>query len=105
MRIYLDDERKTPTGWERMYTAWDVIKALRTGQVTEISLDHDLGDDEKYGTGYDVLCWIEEQVFVNKITPPKINIHSANTSAVSKMKKARSCIKKIHNMNKLSQGD
>lgn len=27
--------------------------------MSEISLDHDLGDDEQHGTGYDVILWIE----------------------------------------------
>ena len=49
-----------------------------------ISLDHDLGDDT-IGTGYDVVLWIEEQVAMNKMNPPIIQIHSANTSAKSKM--------------------
>ncbi|MGX1925728.1 cyclic-phosphate processing receiver domain-containing protein [Vibrio sp. NH-7] len=34
---------------------------LKRGKVTEISLDHDLGDDE-HGTVYDVVVWIEEAV-------------------------------------------
>jgi len=32
----------------------------------EISLDHDLGDDDS-GTGYDVVLWIEEAVVVDAI--------------------------------------
>jgi hypothetical protein len=61
-----------------------VIKLLETGEVTEISLDHDLGDDSR-GTGYDVLLWIEEQVATSGFTPPSIHIHSANFSARVKM--------------------
>ena len=57
---------------------------LQTGQVTELSLDHDLGDDE-HGTGYDVVLWIEEEVALRGFTPPKIFVHSANSSARQKM--------------------
>ena len=57
---------------------------LQTGQVTELSLDHDLGDDER-GTGYDVVLWIEEEVALRGFTPPKIFVHSANSSARQKM--------------------
>ena len=57
---------------------------LQTGQVTELSLDHDLGDDE-HGTGYDVVLWIEEEVALRGFMPPKILVHSANSSARQKM--------------------
>lgn len=57
---------------------------LQTGQVTELSLDHDLGDDE-HGTGYDVVLWIEEVVALRGFMPPKILVHSANSSARQKM--------------------
>ncbi len=45
MKVYLDDERPVPNGW--MLVPWpeEAIGLLITGQVTEISLDHDLGDD------------------------------------------------------------
>ncbi|MCS7466421.1 hypothetical protein NZK35_07000 [Stieleria sp. ICT_E10.1] len=84
MKVYLDDERETPEGWTRVYWPDDAIELLRTGQVTEISLDHDLGDDNR-GTGYDVVKWIEEQVATNHFVPPKIKVHSANISARQKM--------------------
>lgn len=84
MKIYLDDERDTPAGWFRTYWPDEVIELLKTGTVTEISLDHDLGDDEK-GTGYDVILWIEEAVALRGFQPPKIKVHSANSSAREKM--------------------
>ena len=51
MKVYLDDGRKTPDGWYRVYWPDEAIELLKTGKVTEISFDHDLGDDER-GTGY-----------------------------------------------------
>lgn len=84
MKIYLDDERTTPEGWRRVYWPDEAILLLETGQVTEISLDHDLGDDER-GTGYDVVLWIEEAVITRGFIPPKILVHSANSSARLKM--------------------
>lgn len=45
-----------------------------------ISLDHDLGDDEK-GTGYDVVLWIEEAVVTQGFKPREIRLHSANSAA------------------------
>ncbi len=50
MKVYLDDERTTPEGWYRVYWPDEAIELLKTGTVTNISLDHDLGDDDR-GTG------------------------------------------------------
>ncbi|MFO1493327.1 MAG: cyclic-phosphate processing receiver domain-containing protein [Lysobacterales bacterium] len=84
MRVYLDDERTTPDGWVRVYWPAEAIELLERGCVTEISLDHDLGDDDR-GTGYDVVLWIEEAVATRDFQPPLIHVHSANTSAREKM--------------------
>ena len=84
MRVYLDDERATPDGWIRVYWPEEAIELLESGQVEEISLDHDLGDDA-HGTGYDVVLWIEEAVAVRGFKPPRIHVHSANSSAKEKM--------------------
>ncbi|WP_419238326.1 cyclic-phosphate processing receiver domain-containing protein (plasmid) [Photobacterium leiognathi subsp. mandapamensis] len=84
MKVYLDDERETPIGWVRVYFPEEAIELLKTGKVTEISLDHDLGDDD-HGTGYDVVLWIEEAVYTKGFIPPRIKVHSANTSARKKM--------------------
>lgn len=83
MKIFLDDERATPDGWMRVYWPDEAIDWLKTGQVTEISLDHDLGDDER-GTGYDVVLWIEEAVATQNFMPPKMMVHSANSGYVLK---------------------
>lgn len=42
MKIFLDDERETPETWIRTYTAEQTIEYLKTGLVTQLSLDHDL---------------------------------------------------------------
>ena len=84
MKVYLDDERATPEGWHRVYWPDEAIRLLETGRVTEISLDHDLGDDER-GTGYDVVLWIEEAVITRGFVPPRMQVHSANSSARQKM--------------------
>jgi hypothetical protein len=87
MKVFLDDERATPEGWVRVFWPEEVIAHLKSGQVTELSLDHDLGDDE-HGTGYTVLLWLEEQVAVHGMKPPTIRVHSANSSARLKMEEA-----------------
>lgn len=94
MKVYLDDERKTPEGWFRVYWPHEAIGVLGEGLVTEISLDHDLGDDDI--TGYDVVLWIEEQVATTDFVPPRINIHTANSSARKKMEAGVEQIYKIY---------
>ena len=91
IKLYLVDEREAPEGWIRVYWPDEAIEILKKGTVEEISLDHDLGDDNR-GTGYDVLLWIEEQVVTNKFHPPKVKIHTANSSARDKME---SCVNNI----------
>jgi hypothetical protein len=94
MKVYLDDERATPIGWHRVYWPEEAIALLKKNIVTEISLDHDLGDDV-HGTGYDVLLWIEEAVYTQSFVPPMIYVHSANTSAKHKMMLAISNINRF----------
>ena len=86
MKVYLDDERTTPDGWVRVYWQDEAIELLSSGNVTEISLDHDLGDADR-GTGYDVVLWIEEQVALHGFAPPMMSVHSANVSARNKWKR------------------
>jgi hypothetical protein len=84
MKVFLDDERATQEGWTRVYWPLEAIRLLETGVVEAISLDHDLGDDTR-GTGYDVVLWLEEAVARSGFKPPKIFVHSANSSARAKM--------------------
>jgi hypothetical protein len=92
MKIFLDDIRETPIGFVRTHDPAQTIDLLKNHKVEILSLDHDLGlidQDGKEITGYDVLLWIEEQVFCNDFVPPdKIVVHSDNASAVQKMNKA-----------------
>jgi hypothetical protein len=95
MKVYLDDERPYPCGWYGTATATETITLLRTGRVTALSLDHDLGPAES-GTGYDVLTWIEESVALCGFRPPSlIMIHTANPSARIRMEAALESIRGI----------
>ena len=92
-KVWLDDKPQVP--WraamfpapEWTHTRWpkDTIELLKTGTVTELSLDHDLDDKDaadaagrKEITGYDVVLWIEEQVKKHGFRPPVIRVHSQN---------------------------
>jgi len=99
MKVYLDDVRKCPVGWYLARDYNEAIKLLKTGRVTEISLDHDLGAQHydammlenmgepfKYEgkTGYDVITWMEE----NNVWPDRIWIHTMNPAAKIRMQAA-----------------
>lgn len=90
--VYLDDERTTPDGWERVYTAAEAIKRLEAQDVDIMSLDHDLswlhyGRDYSDGqTGYDVLLWLVERVGNDpSFRVPELRVHSFNSDRVPKM--------------------
>jgi hypothetical protein len=87
MKLWLDDERdpkdphiqkefnSTPDMvWVK--TVPEAITLLETGEVIEISLDHDLGLPQ---TGYDLARWIEEKAFNKQLAPLKWRLHTQNT--------------------------
>lgn len=109
MKVWLDDEfeaRKDGfVGWTHTRWPQETIEILKQGNVEVLSLDHDLGEDFGYTnprTGYDVLKWIEEQVYLHAFVPPRIHLHTRNSSARDKMKLAVRQIMLQHQKN-LSQ--
>jgi len=63
LRVWLDDlfdDRAAPPGWVQVTTAPAAIKLIDCAHVVELSLDHDLGDDETGGKGVDVVDHIAE---------------------------------------------
>lgn len=95
MKVYLDDERKTPDGYFRVVRAEEVISLLKLGLVTHLSLDHDLGDFTHDNTDRETrdgswltnkLLWMFEdgELFQDGVMP-KWNVHSANPVGVKRM--------------------
>lgn len=81
MKIWLDDTRPAPDGFGLSFkTAWGMINWMKEnpGKASFVSLDHDLGPQEECGCGYNVVCFIEEQVVTHNIKPPEYRVHSAN---------------------------
>lgn len=95
MKLWVDDQiddkstpdRHTPVGWVGAKTPTSAIRLLKTGKVTHVDLDHDLGDNV-LGNGYTVCLFIEKMAFLGKL--PKIvwNVHSANPVGRAKMEHA-----------------
>jgi hypothetical protein len=91
MRVFLDDDLRyrqpDDRTWVRVATAQEAIDLLKTGEVTYLSLDHDLGPEDA-GTGYDVLLFLEEQLVAHDrdLWPTQmIRVHSANAVASRRM--------------------
>ncbi len=79
MKLWLDDVRPMPTGFDaHVKTAFDAIVALGSGKFTEISFDHDLGDDRPDNTGAGVAKWIEGAAYNGKLQRLKWAVHSDN---------------------------
>jgi hypothetical protein len=92
MRLWLDDVREP---WkfgfiacEWAHTADEAIEMLQTKEITFASLDHDLTIDDTIGapkgekTGYDVVCWMEE----NNVWPRDgVVVHSMNPVGRARM--------------------
>lgn len=97
VKIWLDDEREPPDStWIWFDSAFKVIEALEVLDVDILDLDHDLGDDKKYGTGYDVMKYLEERVF-DDVTyePPYMTLHTQNPVGYEKMSQARESIRRM----------
>ncbi len=96
MKLWLDDDlvhRVAPEGWTHVQTVEEAMAHLEFDFVTHLSLDHDLGENQK--TGYDLVTWIEERYFLHDIKPPEMTIHSANPVGRDNMQAA------IRNINRV----
>ncbi len=106
MKLWLDDIRPAPEGWTWVYTVQAAAAKLEQGIVTEASLDHDLGacvvclegkspeqwleehnyqsmpNCKHFGTGYDLVCWMEE---TGHWPHNKPTVHSANPAGKKRM--------------------
>ena len=81
MRLFVDDTREFPNGYQCCRDANTAILMLSAMKFEHISLDYSLGKDRK--TGLDILIWMKE----NNVFVPEINIHSNNIIGVEKMRK------------------
>ena len=107
--LWLDDMRPAPPGWVHVFNIQSAKLYLQDRNVRRASLDHDLGackdcmggltteewmakhnntqmpNCSHFGTGYDLVCWMEETGFWPKEKP---KVHSANPAGRFKMQQA-----------------
>ena len=86
MKIWIDDQiddkdtphRHVPQGWIGAKTALQACRYIKTGKVTDIDFDHDLGTDTNDRGGYIVALYIEKLAYNKMIPALQWRIHSAN---------------------------
>ena len=75
-KLYLDDLRVTPEGFDRVYNYADFVEYItQNGLPDFISFDHDLGEDE---SGYDCAKYLVEYCIEHNLQLPKFSVHSQN---------------------------
>lgn len=76
MKLWVDDLRTPPEGWEWAKTVDEAISLLTANTVTHMSLDHDLGGEGMGATetSRPIVLWLCE----NDRWPVHITIHSWN---------------------------
>jgi hypothetical protein len=89
MKLWVDDTRPMPEDFDvHVKSAQAAIELLSRTSISEVSLDHDLGDEDFSGSGYQIACWIEYAAKEKKLNRIKWNIHSANPVGRMKMRVA-----------------
>lgn len=100
MKIYLDDIRVPTKDYIWVKDAFSAIRMIAENwnNIEEISLDHDLGDENVVGNGYRVVCFIETYVYENHPNHlPYIHVHSANPVGRHKMEAGIRHIETMYN--------
>ena len=88
MKVWLDDIRPAPPGWLHVRSYDEAVALIENegGQITHISLDHDLAEEHHEGdfsdgkTGFDVLHFLLETGY-----RPIIDVHTMNPAGMQRM--------------------
>jgi hypothetical protein len=81
IKLYVDDRRGEPNGWQLAKTITEAIRILATVAVEEVDLDHDIENSEE--TFEPVARYI---ALMPKDIRPLVLIHSGNPWAFNKYK-------------------
>jgi hypothetical protein len=88
MRIWIDDVRPAPEGWEWAKNSTDAIAIIEKTPLQNIDLisfDHDLGGDD---TSVPIVNYVEERVVESGEQAPKMLVHSQNPVGRDNLKRA-----------------
>jgi hypothetical protein len=83
MKLWLDDIRPCPDGYNHAWSVNEAMKLLEKGDCTYASLDHDLGEFAEDGIdGYRLVLSIAEH---DRSPSHGVRIHSANPPGMARM--------------------
>jgi hypothetical protein len=85
VKLWLDDVRLPPKGWTWAKTVDEAVALFGTTEVTDASLDHDLGTDaegNELPEGRTLVYWMAEN---DRWPSNSIAVHSANPVGVDYM--------------------
>ena len=109
MKLWIDDLRVTPDGYELTARTYDEAVALLDKHwydITHISFDHDLGlasvdENGEEMSGYDVANYIEEKIVMENFTINHwigVQTHTSNTPGRDRIYAAISYLKERNNL-------
>ncbi|UOE36979.1 cyclic-phosphate processing receiver domain-containing protein [Chryseobacterium oryzae] len=92
--LYLDDLRKTPDNFERVYSYGDFVKYISENGLPDfISFDHDLGEEK---TGYDCAKFLVEFCLDHQLCLPEYVVHSQNPVGKENIEKLFENFERFH---------
>ncbi len=101
MKLWIDDQlnekdmpaRWTPPGWTGVKTTLGACRLIKTGKVTAVNFDHDLGEGN--GSGYIIARYIEKLAYERKIGRIEWFVHSGNPTGASNIERAMKSAEKF----------
>lgn len=80
MKLYVDDLRPCPEGWDLALNFHEAIVMLSRENYDVVSLDHDIASfyGNKEMTGRDILNWLIARKMDGMHVPSVVKVHSAN---------------------------
>ena len=91
MKLFVDDIRRCPDGWELARTNTKAIRTLATVPVDEISIDHDICCQMASMSGQPGFSHTSNETYMpvvyyilsmpRELRPKRVSIHTANTYA------------------------
>lgn len=80
--LLIDDVRDLKVATKVARTFESGLEALKEGGWDELYIDHDLGTTDPQKTGYDLMCWLEQNP---SFVPKKIRCISANAVGAARI--------------------
>lgn len=94
MKLWIDDERPAPEGWHhvRTYATAEIalLAAVESRELTAVSFDHDLGEEDERRSGYGLARVLERLAAEGHMDwfRGELTCHSANPAGAQNIRAA-----------------